>query len=244
MLEQNEFLHVAPLDHQPFNMSTLSQLPSTLRRVLQKVPETAVQSSSSSSSQASSSRHTFGAQSPFLPRKTSSGQWHRPQVSARVWKKLFLMSNYGQDVPEGYVFPPGPKGRAQKLLQREQDRLASENHQAQLLEMAQQHFPPSTERVKRETQTPATSRNSHAAMPALEHWDRKAYLQHRGPYSGRRIGDDGSRAFKGHVHERKMPQRQAELQTRLSKMNMQYDAYNKVCIFPLVVVVVVLVEHC
>lgn len=201
-----------------------------LRRVLARAPSTPARASeiasahqpsalTSSSSSSSSSHQSAGRalrSSPFLATKLPNGRWQKPRYSARVFKHLFVATNYGRDVPQGFVFPPGPHGRTKKLLAREESRVEALGAEQKLLDLAQQHFPPSRAAIQ------ATRR------PEQQSLDRKAYLEHQGPYSGRRLGEDGSKAFKGHVRERKRPQRQAEVEARLAKMNLQYEAYNRV----------------
>lgn len=122
------------------------------------------------------------------------------------------MSNYGRDLPSGWSFPAGVHaGKIKKLVRREEARVSALGSEERLLDLARQHFPPST----------ATERSGRD-------WDRKAYLEQRGPYVGRYLGQDGSRAFKLHASERKRPQRQADIKARLDKMDVQFAAYNKV----------------
>lgn len=213
------YRHLPFSGHPAFRQEDKMSLHPALRRVLLPVRAPSAVNSESATLAASSSsprKPNTMTRSPFVATKLADGRWQKPRYSARMFKQLFVATNYGRDVPQGYVFPAGPNGRAEKLLAREKKREEEIDGEFRLLELAQQHFPPSRASIQ------AISRAGSGNQ------DRKAYLEKQGPYSGRRLGDDGSKAFKGHSNERKRPQRKADVEARLAKMNMQYDAYAKV----------------
>jgi len=142
--------------------------------------------------------------SPFLPRKVAgTKKWRPAHIGLRTWKRLFIASNFGKDVP----LPEGPKGKAEKLIAREADRLKAVGEEAELLRLAKEHWPALVLKSKTE--------NSLASLGA-----RNAYLQSRGPYSGRKIAQ-GTAAFKGHKWEQRKRDRQIELSRRAGRMQEQ-----------------------
>jgi hypothetical protein len=145
--------------------------------------------------------------SPFLPSKVpGSSRWKAPLIGRRVWKKLFVASNFGKDYP----LPEGPKGKEEKLIAREEARLKAEKEPLELLDLARQHWPPAT------------------PVSGLNTAEKTTYLKAKGPYKGRYLGEDGSRAFKGHKWEAAQKARHQMTEQRLARMDRQVADFKKV----------------
>lgn len=155
--------------------------------------------------------------SPFLPHKMPgpSKRWQRPRFGARRWKELFIASNYGQD----FQVSPGPKGKAEKLIRREELRKEAAASEATLFDLAKQHFKPEQLATARQNKRPTE-------------FDRKAYLEQRGPYKGRNVGTTAERAFKGHRWEARQRERKQEVAGRMAKMGAQIAEAKRVSGFP------------
>ena len=178
-----------------------------IRREQRKAASAAVSAKRTNSLQSQIAALQFnqrqGEPSPFLPYKPPSALNHRaPRMSTRRFKQLFLASDNGQGLPEG------PKGKADKLLQRAQLRAEGAEKESELLALAKRFWP-----------TTSTA----------ESMSRAAYLQDRGPYKGRFLGEGAVKAFKGSAWERKRPERQAEIRSRMSKMDQRVAEWKKVC---------------
>jgi hypothetical protein len=145
--------------------------------------------------------------SPFLPHKVSgSSRWQPPQIGRRVWKKLFVASDFGR----AYPMPEGPKGKAEKLLARENARVKAADEERELLELARVHWPPAEQ------------------VTGFDGPQKKAYLEAQGPYRGRFLGEDAGRAFKGHKWVNKQKERHQITQQRLGKMDQAIADLQKV----------------
>lgn len=147
------------------------------------------------------------APSPFLPYKPPNAKSsQRPRIGIRHWKRLFLASNFGQGLPLG------PRGHAEKLIERESKRKASVVEESKLMGLAWQHWPPA-----RQSSTP-----NQQDQGGLE--ERNSYLKARGPYKGRNM----AKAFKGHKWETAKSERLQEISTRLEKMPERIAEWKKV----------------